>query len=186
MIPRGRIDISISEIFRGIGYCLTDLLGIAKPLNSLIKDDNQLICLSVRTGFDLLLTALDLPPDSEIVVSNISIPDMFSIIAAHQLVAIPVGVNKNTLYTSDEEIKSVLSTKTKAILVTHLFGAVANMEGIIALAKKYDLIVIEDGAQVYAGDNYKGHPKADVIMQSFGMIKTNTAIQVWTDFNMQL
>ena len=177
MIPRGRIDISISEIFRGIGYCLTDLLGIAKPLNSLIKDDNQLICLSVRTGFDLLLTALDLPPDSEIVVSNISIPDMFSIIAAHQLVAIPVGVNKNTLYTSDEEIKSVLSTKTKAILVTHLFGAVANMEGIIALAKKYDLIVIEDGAQVYAGDNYKGHPKADVIMQSFGMIKTNTAIQ---------
>lgn len=177
MIPRGQIDISFSEIFKGIGYCLADLLSTAKPLNNTVKDERQLICLSVRTGFDLLLTALDLPPGSEIVVSNVSIPDMFSIIEAHQLVAVPVSVDKNTLCTSEEEIKNVLSTKTKAILVTHLFGAIANIEGIIALAKKYNLLVIEDGAQAFAGDSYRGHPKTDVIMKSFGMIKTNTAIQ---------
>ena len=175
MIPRGRIDISISEISRGISYCLADLLGVATPLDN--KNEHQLICLSVRTGFDLLLTALDLPPGSEIIVSSISIPDMFSIIEAHQLVAVPVGVDKQTLNTSEEEIRNVLSTKTKAILITHLFGAVADIEGVIALATEHNLLVIEDGAQAYAGDNYKGHSKSDVIMLSFGMIKTNTAIQ---------
>lgn len=177
MIPRGQIDISISEIFRGIGYCLADLLGMAKPIESLVRDQHQFISLSVRTGFDLMLTALDLPPGSEIIVTNVSIPAMFAIIEAHQLVAIPVSIDKNTLHASEEEIKNVLSTKTKAILVTHLFGAVADLEGIIALAKYYDLLVIEDGAQAFAGNNYKGHPKADVVMQSFGMIKTNTSVQ---------
>jgi len=177
MIPRGQIDINISEIFRGIGYCLADLSGITKPLDNAEKTEHRLICLSVRTGFDLLLTALDLPPGSEIILSNISIPGMFSIIEAHQLVAIPVSVNKSTLHISEEEIKNALSTKTKAILVTHLFGAIADMEGIIALAKEHNLFVIEDGAQAYTGNNYKGHLKSDVIMQSFGMIKTNTAIQ---------
>lgn len=182
MIPRGQIDISISEIFKGIGYCLADLLRVDKPSDNIAEDERQLICLSVRTGFDLLLTALDFPPGSEIIVSNINIPNMFSIIEAHQLIAVPVSVDKNTLCTSEEEIKNVLSTKTKAILVTHLFGAIANIEGIIALAKKYNLLVIEDGAQAFAGDSYKGHPKTDVIMKSFGMIKTNTAIQGATFF----
>jgi len=177
MIPRGQIDINIPEIFRGIGYCLADLSGMAKPLNNADKNGHWFMCLSVRTGFGLLLTALDLPPGSEIILSNISIPGMFTIIEAHQLVAIPVSVNKHTLHISEEEIEKSLSTKTKAILITHLFGAIADMEGIIELAKKHNLLVIEDGAQAYAGDNYNGHPKTDVIMQSFGMIKTNTAIQ---------
>lgn len=177
MIPRGQIDIRTSEILRGIGYCLADLLGIGKSSDSILKDKKHLICLSVRTGFDLILTALDLPPGSEVIVSNISISGMFSIIDAHQLVVVPVSIDKNTLYTSEEGIRKAISAKTRAILITHLFGAVASMDGIIAIAKEYNLLVIEDGAQVYAYNDYKGHPKADVIMESFGMIKTNTAIQ---------
>jgi dTDP-4-amino-4,6-dideoxygalactose transaminase len=114
MIPRGQIDISISEIFRGIGYCLADFSGVAKTSDDSDRNNNnqhQLICLSVRTGFDLLLTALSLPPGSEIIVSNISIPGMFAIIEAHQLVAIPVSVDKSTLHISEEEIEKSLSTK---------------------------------------------------------------------------
>jgi dTDP-4-amino-4,6-dideoxygalactose transaminase len=42
------------------------------------QKDNQLVCLSVRTGFDLVLRALNLPAGSEILVTDINIPDMFS------------------------------------------------------------------------------------------------------------
>jgi dTDP-4-amino-4,6-dideoxygalactose transaminase len=176
MIPRGRIDISYSDITRGIVYCIGDLSGIHNSFNNQFENEHQLICLSVRTGFDLLLTAMDLPPGSEIIVSNISIPDMFAILAARQLVAIPVHIDKNTLNTSVSEIRAAISTKTKAILITHLFGAIADMDEIIALADRHQLVVIEDGAQAYSGPDYRGHPKTDVVMQSFGMIKTNTAL----------
>jgi perosamine synthetase len=175
MIPRGRIDIGYSDIARGLCYCLHDFSGLVPPATP-TKDGNKLICLSVRTGFDLVLTALNLPPGSEIIVSNISIPDMFAIITAHQLIVVPVSINKDTLNTSIQEIKDAVSTKTRAILITHLFGAVGEMDELSKIASQYNLIVIEDGAQAYAGSEYKGHPETDVIMQSFGMIKTNTAI----------
>jgi perosamine synthetase len=176
MIPRGRVDIGYSDIIRGLFYCCQDFLGLPVSTTTPIEDANRLICLSVRTGFDLLLTALNLPPGSEIIVSNISIPDMFAIITAHQLTAVPVSINKDTLNTSVQEIKDAISTKTKAILITHLFGAVGEINEVVKLAAQHDLIVIEDGAQAYAGSEYKGHPETDVVMQSFGMIKTNTAI----------
>jgi len=176
MIPRGRIDISYSDITRGIAHCISYLSGIRSSFSNKFENNHQLICLSVRTGFDLLLTAMDLPPGSEIIVSNISIPDMFAILAAHQLVAIPVSIDNDTLNTSVSEIKAAISTKTKAIIITHLFGAVADMDEIISLADTNSLVVIEDGAQAYSGPTYKGHPKTDVVMQSFGMIKTNTAL----------
>jgi perosamine synthetase len=176
MIPRGRIDIGYSDIIRGLFYCCRNFLGLPNSNTTPIEDSNQLICLSVRTGFDLVLTALNLPPGSEIIVSNISIPDMFAIVIAHKLVAVPVSINKDTLNTSVREIKDAISTKTKVILITHLFGAVSEMDETVKIAAQHNLIVIEDGAQAYAGNNYKGHPATDVVMQSFGMIKTNTAI----------
>jgi perosamine synthetase len=176
MIPRGRIDIGYSDIIRGLFYCCCNFSGVPNSNTTPIEDSNQFICLSVRTGFDLVLTALNLPQGSEIIVSNISIPDMFAIVIAHKLIAVPVSINKDTLNTCVEEIKDAISTKTRAILITHLFGAVGEMNAIIKVAGQHNLIVIEDGAQAYAGNNYKGHPATDVVMQSFGMIKTNTAI----------
>jgi dTDP-4-amino-4,6-dideoxygalactose transaminase len=50
-----------------------------------------LACRSVRSGFHLLLSALDLPAGSEVLVSAITHPDMIRILEAHRLVAVPVG-----------------------------------------------------------------------------------------------
>ena len=49
-----------------------------------------LACRSVRSGFHLLLSALDLPAGSEVLVSAITHPDMIRILEAHRLVAVPV------------------------------------------------------------------------------------------------
>jgi dTDP-4-amino-4,6-dideoxygalactose transaminase len=50
------------------------------------------------------------------------------------------------------------------------------MEAICSLAREFNLMVIEDCAQAYVGNDYHGHPNADVSMFSFGPIKTNTAV----------
>lgn len=171
MIPRGKLYISYSDLFTGIYYCLR-----LKRQATVEQKDNELVCLSVRTGFDLVLRALNLPAGSEILVTNINIPDMFRIITAHNIKAVGLPVNKHTLNISAAQVEAAITPNTKAILITHLFGGIMETDEIIAVAKKHNLIVFEDCAQAYAGDIYGGNLASDVVMFSFGFIKTNTAI----------
>src|SRR6202022_1019064 len=52
-----------------------------------------LACRSVRSGFHLLLSELDLPAGSEVLVSAVTHPDMVRILEAHGLVAVPVDLD---------------------------------------------------------------------------------------------
>jgi len=47
---------------------------------------------------------------------------------------------------------------------------------VIELAKRHGILVIEDCAQAFTGQDYTGHPETDVAMFSFGSIKTMTAL----------
>ncbi|WP_342332406.1 DegT/DnrJ/EryC1/StrS family aminotransferase [Pedobacter sp. FW305-3-2-15-E-R2A2] len=176
MIPRGKLDIPFSDIFAGIGYCISGYFFSKHAQRSTITGTNQLMTLSVRTGLDLTLSALNFPPGTEILVSDINIPDMFNILAAHQLRAIPLPVNKYTLGIDAEQVAAAISPATKAILIAHLFGGISPLNEIAEIAKKNQLILIEDCAQAFQGEGYHGHPDSAVLMFSFGMIKTNTAI----------
>jgi perosamine synthetase len=171
MIPRGKLYISYSELFTGLYYCLRP--GRPKAVQ---PNDGKLVYLSVRTGFDLVLRALNLTAGSEILVTDINIPDMFRIIAGHNLKAVPLPVNKHMLNISVAQIEAAITPDTKAILITHLFGGIMETDEIIAIAKKHKLIIFEDCAQAYAGNIYNGDPAADVVMFSFGFIKTNTTV----------
>jgi len=173
MIPRGKLDITFTDLFAGIYYCL---FSPRRSKKDNLSEENRLICLSVRTGFDLVLTALNLPAGSEIIVTGINIPDMFSIIAAHGLKAVPVPVNKHTLNISPEQVEAAITHLTKAILITHLFGGIVETGEVISIAKKHDLLVLEDRAQAYAGNEYIGNAGTDVVMFSFGFIKTHTTL----------
>lgn len=176
MIPRGKLYISNKDLFTGIYYCLADYFKARKPI--IAKENSQkLICLSVRTGFDLVLSELAFPVGSEILVTDINIPDMFKIVAGHNLTAIPLPVNKQTLNILPAQLESAITPATKAILITHLFGGIMETAELIAIARKHNLIVFEDCAQAYAGNVYEGNPESDIVMFSFGLIKTNTAIR---------
>lgn len=63
------------------------------------------------------------------------------------------------------------------ILVAHIYGAFNPMDGVIAIARKHNLLVAEDCAQIYTSTrSYTGHPESDVAMFSFGTVKTATAL----------
>src|SRR3972149_295341 len=96
MWPRKQIDVGAADIAYGMGQVLwggAEESAALSPDPGWIPDDEALVCLSVRSGFDLLLTALGLPPGSEIVVSAVTIPDMVRIIEHHGCVAVPVDVD---------------------------------------------------------------------------------------------
>ena len=131
---------------------------------------------TVRTGFDLCLGALDLPAQSEILMTALTIPEMVNIAKHHGLVPIPLDIEGRTMAPAISTIESAITERTRAILVAHLFGTRMPMGPVVELAKKRGLLVIEDSAQAFTGPDYTGHPETDVAMFSFGSIKTMTAL----------
>lgn len=134
------------------------------------------MCLSVRSGFDLLLGALALPKYSEILVSAVTHPDMVRIIERHGLRPVPVDLDLMTLAPRGDLLMVGRSPRTRAILVAHLFGSRVNLEPVSDFARKHNLLLIEDCAQSFRGAKDLGDSLADVSMFSFGPIKTATAL----------
>jgi dTDP-4-amino-4,6-dideoxygalactose transaminase len=113
--------------------------------------------------------------DSEIVYTALNIPNMIMIARERGVQPIPADLDLTTLAPQLDRLERAITPKTRAILVAHLYGAFVPLEPIMALARKYGLMLIEDAAQVYEG-RYRGHPEADVSLFSFGPLKTATAL----------
>jgi dTDP-4-amino-4,6-dideoxygalactose transaminase len=111
---------------------------------------NAKYCVGVANGLDALelsIKALELPPYSEIIVpSNTYIASILAIINTGHI-PILVEPNINTYNIDPDLIIDKLTNKTKAILVVHLYGKIAEMNKIIEISKNYNLKIIEDCAQ---------------------------------------
>lgn len=179
MIPRTRLDIGWSDILVGIGSCFWpgSRDGVQKRIgNFWSSSSDTVVCLAERSGFDLILEALNLPPGSEILISALNIRSMFEVIERHGLVAVPIDLDMSTLAMKREELERAVNKNTKAILFAQLFGSRLPMDDVVAFARQHDLFMFEDCAQSFAGDGYVGHPESDVVMVSFGPIKTCSTI----------
>lgn len=104
-------------------------------------------CANGTDALQLALMALDLPAKSEIIVPNFTFVAPAEVAALLGFVPVFTDVCNLTYNLTAEEIEKNITSKTKAIIVVHLFGQCANMLPILALAKKYNLFVIEDTAQ---------------------------------------
>ncbi len=85
-------------------------------------------------------------------------------------------VNDHDYHISQNHLESLITSKTKAIMPVHIYGQSADMDPIISLAKKYNLMVIEDAAQgygVFYKDRHVG-TLGDVGIISFFADKTVT------------
>jgi dTDP-4-amino-4,6-dideoxygalactose transaminase len=115
-------------------------------------------CVGVASGLDALILAfeaLEFPVGSEVLVaSNSYIASILSIIET-DLVPVLVEPDIRTYNIDPKKLEEKITPKTKAILVVHLYGKPCDMDPIYEIAKKYDLKIIEDGAQAH-GALYKG------------------------------
>ncbi|ECK1948566.1 aminotransferase, partial [Campylobacter lari] len=115
-------------------------------------------CIGVANGLDalrIIIKAYEFSKDDEIIVpANTYIA---SILAITDNLCKPILIEPdiNTYNIDAKSIEEKITNKTKAIMVVHLYGQVCDMEPIYALAKKYNLKIIEDCAQAH-GANFKG------------------------------
>ncbi len=179
MVPRLPLDIGWSDLAAGFAAALlprrrAPILATVERLWS--PSDEGLACLSVRSGFDLLLQALALPAGSEIAYTAATIGDMVRIIERHGLIPVPIDLDMGQLGPRPEQLEAALSPRTRAILCVHLFGARFDLTHIAKVARRRDLPLIEDCAHAFVGRGYQGDPRAAISLFSFGPIKTATAL----------
>jgi dTDP-4-amino-4,6-dideoxygalactose transaminase len=113
--------------------------------------------IGVSSGTDALLLALmalNIGPGDEVIVPTYSFFATAGVVA--RLNAKPVFVDSDpvTFNLDPKAIEKRITAKTKAIIPVHLYGQSAEMDAIMAIAKKHKLKVIEDGAQAI-GVQYK-------------------------------
>ena len=116
---------------------------------------------------------LGINPGDEVIVPTISFVGAGNAVCANGSKLVLCDVNSRTLNASAEDIERVITPKTKAILLLHFGGIPCDMDSIMALAKAYNLKVIEDCAAGVCS-KYKGHAlgtDGDMAMWSFDAMK---------------
>jgi dTDP-4-amino-4,6-dideoxygalactose transaminase len=135
------------EVFESnyANYCGTShCIGTSNGLDALILIFKAYIQLGVlKTGDEVLVPA------------NTYIASILSVIHSG-LTPIFVEPSTKTFNISPEEIKKQITSKTRAVLVVHLYGQLADMERINAIAKMNKLLVIEDAAQAHGAIDNEG------------------------------
>lgn len=106
-------------------------------------------------ALDLALKALDVREGDEVITTPRTFLASASSIVTAGATPVFADVDLNSQAITAESIESVLTTKTKAVIVVHLAGMPAEMDAIMALSEKYGFYVIEDCAQAH-GAMYKG------------------------------
>lgn len=174
MHPRKLFDISWSDLTFGLTLCLWPRSD--RAVYDRWEVQNTIPCLSVRSGFDLLLQALNLPERSEIVTTAVTIPDMLHIASQHKLVPVGIDLYITSLQPNLEQLEKSITPRTRMILVAPLFGTQIDLRPLHEISQRHKLLLVEDCAQAFSVPGYLGNELADVNLLSFGPIKTATAL----------
>jgi len=122
--------------------------------------DYAISCTNGTAALHIAVSSLGIGPGDEVIVPSYSF--IASSFAAVQAGAIPVFCDTTEDHTIDPaQIEPLITKRTRAIIVVHLYGVVADMGPILKIAEKHKLKVIEDCAQCFGGE-YRGI-KAGVI-----------------------
>jgi dTDP-4-amino-4,6-dideoxygalactose transaminase len=114
-------------------------------------------CSSGTASLHIAVSALQLPPGSEVITSPVT--DMGSVIGIlyQQLVPVFADIHPHTYNLDPADVRRRITPKTRAIMVVHLAGNPSDMDALMAIAREHNLFVIEDCAQSW-GAAYRGKP----------------------------
>ena len=123
-------------------------------------------CSNGSAAIDIAVRALELKAGDEVIMPTFTIISCAQSLVNHGVMPVLIDSDYRTFNINVEEIESKITSKTKAIMIVHIFGLTTDIDPLIAIAKKHNLKIIEDAAEVI-GQNYKGQKCG-----SFGDIST--------------
>ncbi|NHF58438.1 DegT/DnrJ/EryC1/StrS family aminotransferase [Flavobacteriaceae bacterium TP-CH-4] len=110
-------------------------------------------CANGTDALQIAMMGLGLQPGDEVITADFTFAATVEVIALLRLTPVLVDVDPDTFNIDINALEKAITPKTKAIVPVHLFGQCADMDAILALARKHDLYVVEDNAQAIGADH---------------------------------
>jgi dTDP-4-amino-4,6-dideoxygalactose transaminase len=104
-------------------------------------------CANGTDALQLAFMALGLKPGDEVIVPVFTYVATAEVIALLGLTPVLVDVDPVTFLLQPEAVEAAVTPRTKAVVPVHLFGQCAPMEGLLRVAERFNLFVVEDTAQ---------------------------------------
>lgn len=151
-----------SNVQRNVNICLkTNRLTSGKFIEKFEKSFSKLhlkkYAITVSNGtaaLEIAVKSLDLKKGSEVIIPNFSIISTALSVIKNNLIPVFVDCEIDTWNASPDDIIEKITKKTKAIIITHIYGLPVDMEKVLIYAKKRNIKIIEDAAEVI-GLKYK-------------------------------
>jgi len=157
---RQEIDAAIKEVIDNTSFVLG--AGVSRLEQDVVKYSGVKYAAGVSNGTDaivLALLALGVGPGDGVVCPAFTYYATAGAVASIGARSVFADIEQDTYNISLASVEKILSKKNKfkikAIIPVHLYGQCADMDGILKLARKYKLKVVEDTAQAF-GAEYKG------------------------------
>jgi perosamine synthetase len=179
MWVRTQLKIGWRDLLAGAWNCFksNDREAVRRSVESFFSDsDDTIATYSVRSGFDLLIQALDLKPGDEVIFSALNVKGMVRVVRDAGLVPVPVDLDFSSMGPNLEKLEAAITPRSRVFVAAHLFGTRLDLDPLFVLARSKGIIAVEDCAQAFNGRAYPGSRAADLNMFSFGPIKTSTAL----------
>jgi len=112
-------------------------------------------CLATASGTTALLVAmhvLGIDAGDEIIVSPYTFIATYNVVFLTKALPVFADTDPETFQINPDKIEERINENTRAILPVHILGLPANMDKIIAIAKKHNLLVIEDACQAWMAE----------------------------------
>jgi len=150
------------EIDSAIAYVLSSGYYIGGPEVEAFEAEFATYCgasdaVGVANGLEALhlaLRAMDVGPGDEVIVPSNTYIATWLAVSQCGAIPVPVEPDERTYNMDPSRIEDVIGPRTKVILPVHLYGQPANLDPILAIARKFHLRVLEDAAQAH-GASYK-------------------------------
>jgi perosamine synthetase len=112
-------------------------------------------CSSGSAAINIAVEALELQEGDEVIMPTFTIISCAQFLVSKGIKPVLIDSNYETFNMKVEDIESKITSKTRAIMMVHIFGLTVDVDPILSLAKKYKLKIIEDAAEMF-GQKYKG------------------------------
>ena len=147
------IDNSIQEVINTSSFIKgKQVTEFETNLGKYLGTKHVISCANGTDALQIALMTLDLEHGDEIIVPAFTYAATAEVIALLGLTPVMADVDTDDFSLNIASIVKAISPRTKAIIPVHLFGQSSNMESIMAIARQYNLYVIEDNAQSLGAD----------------------------------
>lgn len=149
------LDKAIHDVLdHGIFINGPEIKQLEEKLNQYVNVKHSIAVSNGTDALKIALLALNIKPGDEIITvahTWISTAEVISLIGA---IPVFIDIEEETFNMNHNKIEEAINDNTKAIIVVSLYGHIANIDEINKIAFKYNLPIIEDGAQSFGAEYY--------------------------------